>query len=826
MSGKTLFGATGELESPFLSENLFAGESNEQWEAQVVSIASESPFREALPEERLFEGDGGAVANDDRAPVRDRLEIPYRWICQISVRKRKDGKLMSFGPAATGLLISPRHVLTAAHVLKNSEKNDHNQWVDDEAELIKVAPARHGKDIPLGTYEVASWQTSPKWDPRRADSYKWDYGIITLKKPIGSWTFRKTKDKRLGYWGAKGDGGNTYLEHLTAKQLEHATGYTAGYPEDRGGAVEMMAASGQLLGVDLHRRQEIMNMSIPADHGQSGSPIWVQIGERRCLAGIVTQKNTGEANLALRVNDEVIKQIETWTGADRESEMEWEEDEDSEAVEEEDAEFEEPETGEETEAEDLEEMYSEAVLEELEEYSREQESLGVDLEDENFKEFIEKCYDVTTTKKGVVPAIGFEFDTNYSPSTVNPPVNPADGLGSSVYVLEDKHITTHRYDPDGFRTKGDGNRIELATKPFELTDAGRKEMSKVMKTVASLIAGLQKQCGTVKPLKTPKYPATAGQPRPVKPTYLESGIACVVPLNLNPKRSYYASECALGASPQATFTLPLARIDTLVARIEKSEKSKIAGVALSGPKGFRQGVRSVALYDARNTVNQSRDQHIRAGTKLSNGDAVTSSNFSPTLQGLLILMVSYLRTSEIPYGTGDYEEFAKAYLPLNVKNPFRLLFADLTADEKRVFTELYDNPRANLWRLAKPSATPADGNNQLFPAKVKGHQECWFTSAPTWDDFVERTVKNTPLKRIKFCKGAWKEGEDVGCEVLFGPLSRIIPYEVGSRRVTVEMRRLGFNWVMSHAHMRDGVKHPGWIEMTAMLFDIARELNK
>jgi V8-like Glu-specific endopeptidase len=814
-----------ELESPFLSEDLFEGESGGQWEARATSAASDSPFREALSEERLFEGDGGAVANDNRAAVRDRLEIPYRWICQISVRKRKDGKLMSFGPAATGLLISPRHVLTAAHVLRNSERDSHNQWVDDEAELIKVAPARHGNDIPLGTYDVASWKTSPKWNPRQADSYKWDYGIITLKKPIGSWTFRKTKDKRLGYWGSKDDGGATFLENLTAKQLEHATGYTAGYPNDRGGAIEMMAASGQLLGVDLHRREQIMNMSIPADHGQSGSPIWVQIGDRRCLAGIVTQKNTGDANLALRVSDEVLQQIEDWTAADRESETETEE-EHSESLVEEDVEYEEPETEEEMEAEDLTEMYSDAVLEELEEYTREQESLGADLEEENFKEFIEKCYDVTTTRKGVVPAIGFEFDTNYSASTVNPPVNPADGLGSSVYALEDKYITTHRYDVDGFRTKGDGNRIEFATKPFELTDAGRKEMSKVMKTVADLIAGLQKQCGAAKPLKTPKYPATAGQPRPVKPVYMESGVACITPLSLNPKLSYYASECALGGSPQATFTLPLARIDKLVDRIEKSEKSKIAGVALSGPIGFRQGVRSVALYDARKAVNDSRDQHIRVGTQLSNGDAVTGSNFSPALQGLLILMVSYLRTSEIPYGTADYEEFAKAYLPLNVKNPSRLLFADLTADEKRVFTELYDNPRTNLWRLAKSAATAADGANQLFPGKVKEHQKCWFTSAPTWDDFVERTVKNTPLKRIKFCKGAWKEGEDVGCEVLFGPLSRIIPYEIGSRRVTVEMRRLGFNWVMPHAHIRGGVKHPGWLEMTAMLFEMARELNK
>jgi hypothetical protein len=97
---------------------------------------------------------------------------------------------------------------------------------------------------------------------------------------------------------------------------------------------------------------------------------------------------------------------------------------------------------------------------------------------------------------------------------------------------------------------------------------------------------------------------------------------------------------------------------------------------------------------------------------------------------------------------------------------------------------------------------------------------------PTWDGFVALTVTNAPLLRNNMCVGAEKKGEDVGCEVLFAPLSRIIPYEPGSRRVTVEMRRLGFNWVLSDGYEKDGVKHPGWSEMTQALFQMALDLNK
>jgi hypothetical protein len=333
------------------------------------------------------------------------------------------------------------------------------------------------------------------------------------------------------------------------------------------------------------------------------------------------------------------------------------------------------------------------------------------------------------------------------------------------------------------------------------------------------------------------YPKLVGAPRHIAPGDLEPpdpakghpGVACVFPLGTK-GRPYYRDTCGIAASPQATLELPLAKIDALTNAIRTSEKHRVAGRALSAPSGgsYRMGVRSQALYDAQRAVNASRKRHIKAKTRLSDGTLVTARNYSPTLQGLLILIVSYLRTSELKYDDRDYEGFAKAYLPLNVKNPLRVLFADLTPEEKRVFTDLYDSPREHLWQLARGTehASRADGAKQLFPVKVGGHQKCWFHAAPTWNDFIEKTVTNTPLTRETVCTSPEKKGEGLNCEVLFAPLSRIMPYTAGSRRVTIEMRRLGFNWVYSHSFKSGGVNHRGWLEMTRSIFDLAVRLNQ
>lgn len=435
--------------------------------------------------------------------------------------------------------------------------------------------------------------------------------------------------------------------------------------------------------------------------------------------------------------------------------------------------------------------------------------------------------------KGTVPKIGFELDLNYGASTRRPPLafDDPDRVGTET-PLEGKNITRHRINKEGFRLEGDGNRIEIGTKRFDLTGAGRLKMHEVLEKVLEVVDDLKTRCAAAEPDIALGYPQSTGAPRHFVFPDLQSPAACVFSLTKvrkrkdGPLRPYYASDCSIAAAPQATFDLPLAKIDELVAIIESSESKRVPGRAFSGPSWARQGLRSKALYEARDAVNQSRAAHIQAGTLLSNQTEVTESSFSPTLVGLLILMVSYLRTSDLTYIDGvDYEKFAKSYLPLNVKNPFRLLFADLTDTEKRVFNSLYDNPRTKLWRLARPGATAADGGTKLFPARVHGNLRCFFDPLPTWNDFVQKTIENTPHLRNKICSSK-KKGEGEDCEVLFAPLSRILPYETGSRRVTVEMRRLAFDWVYPKGREKNGRQHPGWAEMTETLFDLAQVLNK
>jgi hypothetical protein len=444
------------------------------------------------------------------------------------------------------------------------------------------------------------------------------------------------------------------------------------------------------------------------------------------------------------------------------------------------------------------------------------------------------CNPVTAAT--VVPSIGFEFDLGYGASTVQPPLDPTrpplDPRGQSqawkdsVFVLEGENITNHRTATQGFRVEGDGNRIEIATKPFPLTDAGRTELSSVMRSVLDFVDEMARACSAVNPDTSLGFPTSVGSPRHFVMSSLEPRAACLFPVKLVPAKPYYRSGCAVAASPQATFTLPLARIDELVTAIRKSERQRVAGLALSGPRGDRLGDRSDAIYDAQRAVAADLARHLRAGTVVPSVGPVTATTYSKNLQGLLILMVSYLRAGELAYGPGDYEEFAKAYLPINVKNPFRLLFADLSDAEQRTFKALYDQPapaggRTALWRLARTGADSTAGATELFPARVQAHQRGWFNPPPTWDDLVGNTVADQRLIRTE--AGPQKKGEEVGCEVLYAPYSRLLPYEPGSLRVTVELRRLGFNWVFAHDNKKLGL--PGWMTMASRLFKLARQLN-
>jgi V8-like Glu-specific endopeptidase len=539
---------TGEVESPFLDEELFVGASEEEWEPRAAALAAESPFVEAVtttrgpadveleeeePSDRrkCKRGYGIIGDRDDRVKVNKTWRVPYRWICQISVRM---GNLRRFSPAGTGVLISPHYVLTAAHILRYSEKDKRNQWVDMTADYVVVTPARDeeasdDKKEPFGKYQADSWMIGPKYDPRASDSWKYDYAIIRLKEAVGAKEFPLLQKKRLCYWGSYDCGENTFLEVLDKARLEDKTACTAGYPHDRGAGKTMWFAAGKLTGVDLIGRAEVMNITADACHGQSGSPVWIKKDGKRYLVGILKRIGTGISNSALRINQEVFDQISKWFEAAKETpeleaaqslekvevEEELEAEESREALEDEYEEAEDEEVEwkadseeqiEDAEGTDYEEkadeenfgfqdedesrqsrfkrlsnQYDEEELEAafLDELS---ESMVVDLKepsaiesDEELDERLKsapgsapKCYQIVSSTTGNLPAINFEFDMNYGASTVRPPLEQPDH--DTVYSLEGKKITTHRIKQEGFRLEGDGNRIEIGTKHFELSD--------------------------------------------------------------------------------------------------------------------------------------------------------------------------------------------------------------------------------------------------------------------------------------------------------------------------------------------------------------------
>jgi hypothetical protein len=397
--------------------------------------------------------------------------------------------------------------------------------------------------------------------------------------------------------------------------------------------------------------------------------------------------------------------------------------------------------------------------------------------------------------------LGFEFDVHYG--VIDEVVTDA---GTAMPGNGDL-VTHHTEASDGFRVKRDGPRLEIATKPFTVDGSGKADMDKAITNILKFAGELKNGCSRASQ-KALAVPGVSGNPRPFKhPQTVISDLPLVrLPFN----KKFHPTNCSVWASPQATITIPLSRVAALVREIKKSE-GKGPGVALTGNNRHRMGLRSEAIYRASLEVDKAWKAIVSRNPKiiLSDGTAVTRDTFSGSLRGLLILLASYLWTGELPYHFAepkprDYEPFAKAYLPINVKAPFSEIYKTLlTPTEQLLFKEVFTGAsRDQFFRLARPGATIAAGSTKLFPPgriergedSVHRRQKSEFGSVPTWDDLLKHTLDATH-------KG-WGDR-------LLVPLSKPLLVSRTKPRVALELRRVGFNAVFAHqwkAFMNQGFK--------------------
>jgi V8-like Glu-specific endopeptidase len=253
--------------------------------------------------------------------VASTADPPHRWICSLQI----DSEHAETPPLAeTGLLISPRHVLTTGHFLLTQEINtSHSQKTASrfaiarmprKAVAVRVIPGAIGESSqPFDAAHVAravSLRTNQRWVASLATNREFDYGLITLDAPFAA---------KPGFWGGAGYRIGSLSDHALQNAVVHTAGYSAGEcppasattltPEAGPNGAESQWSS---IGVVSSVATRIFQHDMPAGKIQPGSPVWTEDRGERVLVGICLASD----RQALRITAGMLKQIRAWVKQD------------------------------------------------------------------------------------------------------------------------------------------------------------------------------------------------------------------------------------------------------------------------------------------------------------------------------------------------------------------------------------------------------------------------------------------------------------------------------------------------------------------------------
>ena len=414
-----------------------------------------------------------------------------------------------------------------------------------------------------------------------------------------------------------------------------------------------------------------------------------------------------------------------------------------------------------------------------------------------------------------------EFELNYGMERAvggAPRGFPFIPLGSRL--PDGTKVTTHTKSSDGFEVVMDGPRMEIETRRFGLEQPA--ELDRIMTNILGFVRDLRRACQNKSPRTVPAS-ARAGKVRDFHLPIFANPDFLAFPIKDSRKQmTWFRQSCRVGTSPQCTIDVPLESVIAFVTELRRSQQRE-RSKRWTGRSGSRAGLRSDALYHALDAVLKSFRAHSAAGR-------ATNRQLTRKLAGFIILLVQYLRTSEIRYhkpdrpgdatftkpdpGSRDHEQFPKAYVPLVAHTHFHVMFHKiLSSSERTLFLSLYGDSsvRQNLFNLALDAPGSKSGSAELFPARTRGIQARDFGSVLTWNQLVDSAIDLTKLIR-----------DTAGNVSLPTPLAtaskgvaKTGPAGARVKGVRLEMRRMGYRWW----------RPSEWKTMSRELYKIARKLN-
>jgi V8-like Glu-specific endopeptidase len=279
--------------------------------------------------QRVREFEEEVIGDQDTRQQVDTTRAPFRWICSLKVRFRDPDSFDAVDfDAGTGLLISPRHVLTAAHNVYAQITGSKGTKDKRKALLVWAYPGRKGdNDFPFGKAESESIAYLAKFETNL--DVRWDYALIKLKTAIGDQTFRSLDNQALGYWGSASRAKGTLIQPLSREFLTGKVVNVSGYPKNKDHTqwVAFDAVKDVPPTVKGTAVNELITYLTDTSEGQSGAPVWLFFPNngKRYLVAVhggtchevldgckATVRSRPTSNMGVLMAKDVVDQINAW----------------------------------------------------------------------------------------------------------------------------------------------------------------------------------------------------------------------------------------------------------------------------------------------------------------------------------------------------------------------------------------------------------------------------------------------------------------------------------------------------------------------------------
>jgi V8-like Glu-specific endopeptidase len=255
---------------------------------------SEFARREAAPQASTH-----CPAADPMRAVADVTKIPFRWVCRIRVQAQKGHAY------ASGILVSPWHVLTAAHAIYFRQEPD--AW-----RTIEVGPGFS----PESRISLKSngWVVDPRWNVRDCRTDGSDLAIIRLAQPVG----RDVGFRNIVRFAPADIAGKPCVlmgypsrpDDIDATRMHQSNGRI-------NGAIAISqctptTASGRLLPA-IAPDTLLIAHDADSEHSMSGGPLFVlEHGAPKLVAIHVGTVGNGCIKKAVLLSERIQAQIRTW----------------------------------------------------------------------------------------------------------------------------------------------------------------------------------------------------------------------------------------------------------------------------------------------------------------------------------------------------------------------------------------------------------------------------------------------------------------------------------------------------------------------------------